>query len=79
MQNIWLLVDGLRLNPCWWSPVISFAYEINLEGSMLHGGRVNFGRLVAGIAGSNPAKGMDVYFCVYILCCLVSVEAFTTS
>jgi hypothetical protein len=29
------------------------------------------GRLVAGIAGSNPAEGMDVCPCVYMLCCPV--------
>jgi hypothetical protein len=37
------------------------------------------GRLVAGIAGSNPAEGVDVFLCVYMLCCPVSVEAFSTS
>jgi hypothetical protein len=37
------------------------------------------GLLVAGIAGSNPAEGVDVFVCVYMLCCPVSVEAFTTS
>jgi hypothetical protein len=38
-----------------------------------HSGRavwgVGFGRLIAGIVGSNPAKGMDVYylsFCVVL-------------
>jgi hypothetical protein len=29
------------------------------------------GHLVAGITGLNPAKGMDVVNCVYMLCCLV--------
>jgi hypothetical protein len=29
------------------------------------------GRLVAGIAGSNPAEGTDVCPCVYMLCCPV--------
>jgi hypothetical protein len=28
-----------------------------------------------GIAGSNPALGMDVCPCVFVLCCPVSVEA----
>jgi hypothetical protein len=37
------------------------------------------GRLVAGIWGSNPARGMDVCLCVYILRCCVLVEAFATS
>jgi hypothetical protein len=27
-----------------------------------------FGRLVAGIAGSNPARGMDVCLLCYMLC-----------
>jgi hypothetical protein len=27
---------------------------------------VDIGRLVAGIAGSNPARGMDVCICIYI-------------
>jgi hypothetical protein len=31
-------------------------------------------RLVAGIVGSNPAQGMDVCLCVYMLCCPVQVE-----
>jgi hypothetical protein len=27
--------------------------------------------LVTGIVGSNPARGMDVCFCVYVWCCTV--------
>jgi hypothetical protein len=36
-------------------------------------------RFVAGNAGSNPARGMDVCFCVSLLYCPVLVEAFATS
>jgi hypothetical protein len=36
---------------------------------------VGLGRLVAGIAGSNPARDINVCLCVYMLCCPVSVEA----
>lgn len=32
-------------------------------------------RLLAGIAGSNPAGSMVVFFCVYCLCCRVKVSA----
>jgi hypothetical protein len=35
MQNIWLEVDLLRQIPHWWSPVISSAYGIDLNGRML--------------------------------------------
>jgi hypothetical protein len=28
-------------------------------------------RLDTGILGSNPARGMDVYSCLFVLCCLV--------
>ena len=35
MQNIWSVVDLLRRNPHWWSPVTSSAYGINLESRML--------------------------------------------
>jgi hypothetical protein len=34
-----------------------------------------YDRLNIGIAGSNPASGMDVCPCVSVLCCPVSVEA----
>jgi hypothetical protein len=34
---------------------------------------------VAGNAGSNPARRMDVCLCVCMLCCLVSIEVFATS
>jgi hypothetical protein len=37
------------------------------------------GRSVAGIVGSNPARGKDVCHCIYMSCCPVSAEAFTTS
>jgi hypothetical protein len=44
-----------------------------------HSGRavwcVGLGRLVAGIVGSNPAQGMDVYPRLSVLCCPVYVEA----
>ena len=34
------------------------------------------GRSLAGIAGSNPAGGMDVYVCrVSVVCCQVEVSA----
>jgi hypothetical protein len=39
---------------------------------------VGLGRLVTGIVGSNPARGMDVCPCVSVLCCPVQVEAFAT-
>jgi hypothetical protein len=39
-----------------------FAVSTAVEG-------IGFGRLVAGIAASNPAEGMDVCICVYMLCC----------
>ena len=35
MQNIWSVVDLLRRNPHWWSPITSSAYGINLESRML--------------------------------------------
>ena len=34
MQDIWSVVDLLRRNPHWWSPVISSAYEVNLYRRM---------------------------------------------
>jgi hypothetical protein len=40
---------------------------------------VGVGLLVAGIACSNPLRGMDVCLCVYMFCCPVYVEAFATS
>jgi hypothetical protein len=43
------------------------------SGSAVKG--VGLGRFVAGISGSNPVRGMDVYLCVYMLCCPVSVVA----
>jgi hypothetical protein len=36
---------------------------------------VGLGRIVAGIAGSNPARSMDICLCLYMLCCPVNVEA----
>jgi hypothetical protein len=36
---------------------------------------VGLGRLVAGIVGSNPAQGMDVYPRLSVLCCSVYVDA----
>jgi hypothetical protein len=36
-------------------------------------------RLVPGIAGSNPARGMDVCLCVSVWCCPMQVEVFATS
>jgi hypothetical protein len=41
--------------------------------------KVGLGRLDVGIAGSNPARGMDFSLSVYMLCCSVSVEAFATT
>jgi len=35
MQNIWSVVDLLRRNPPWWSPVISSAYVVNIDSRML--------------------------------------------
>ena len=35
IQIIWSVVDLLRRNPHWWSPIISSAYGINLESRML--------------------------------------------
>jgi len=35
MQNIWSVVDLLRLNPHWWSPIILSEYGLNLESRML--------------------------------------------
>ena len=35
MQNIWSVVDLLHQNQCWWSPIISSAYGVNLESRML--------------------------------------------
>jgi hypothetical protein len=37
------------------------------------------GRLLAEIAGSNPAGGMDVFFCQYCLYCRVKVSAMDRS
>jgi hypothetical protein len=48
----------------------------NPGGRVVYG--VDLGRLVAGIASSNPAGGMDVCLSVYMLCCPVKVEAFVT-
>jgi hypothetical protein len=31
MQKIWSVVDLLRRNPNWWSPIISYTYGLNLE------------------------------------------------
>jgi hypothetical protein len=53
--------------------------KLTLDGSDHAVCVVGLFRPVAGIAGSNPARGMDVCLCVYILCCPVSVEAFETS
>jgi hypothetical protein len=48
------------------------AKKVSLVG---HSGRavwgVGLGRLVAGIVGSNPAQGMDVYSRLSVLCCPV--------
>ena len=35
MQNIWSIVDLLRRNQHWWSPVISSAYGVNLDCRIL--------------------------------------------
>jgi hypothetical protein len=35
MQNIWSLTDLLHSNPHWGSPVISFAYRVNFDSTML--------------------------------------------
>jgi hypothetical protein len=35
IQNIWSVVDPLRRNPHWWSPIIFSAYGINLQSRML--------------------------------------------
>ena len=32
MNSIWSLIDLMRLNPHWWSPIIFSAYAINLDG-----------------------------------------------
>jgi hypothetical protein len=32
---------------------------------------IGLGRLVTGIVGSNPTRGMDVCLCVSMLCCPV--------
>jgi hypothetical protein len=36
--------------------------------------RTVFDRTKTGIAGSNPAQGMDVYLHISVLCCPVLVE-----
>jgi len=35
----------------------------------------NCGRWLAGIAGSNPARGMDILSLVGIVCCQIEVSA----
>jgi hypothetical protein len=39
---------------------------------------VGLGRLVTGIMGSNPARGIYVRLCVSVLCCPVWAEVFAT-
>jgi hypothetical protein len=39
---------------------------------------LGLGRLVTGIVGLNPARGMDVCLCASVLCCPAWVEAFAT-
>ena len=34
MQNIWSVIDLLRRNPPWWSPIISYAYGVNHDSRM---------------------------------------------
>jgi hypothetical protein len=42
-------------------------------------GRADYGVVLAiWIAGSNPARGMDVCLCFYTFRCAVSVQAFVT-
>ena len=35
MQNIWSVVDLLHQNPHWWTTIISSAYGVNLDSSMV--------------------------------------------
>ena len=34
--ELWPVVDLLRRNPHWWSPIIASAYGVNLDSRMLH-------------------------------------------
>jgi hypothetical protein len=56
--------------------VVSYLFLGSLGGRAVQG--VDLGCLIAGIAGSNPARGMEVCRRVFMLCCYVSVEAFAT-
>jgi hypothetical protein len=63
MQTICLLGATLNINT-------SYNYDLPIPVAARSKAWV-CGRLVAGIAGSNPARGMDVCLCVYMLCCPV--------
>jgi hypothetical protein len=50
--------------------IINFKFVVRVGPS----GRLGLGRLVTGIVGLNPARGMDACVCVSVLCCPVQVE-----
>jgi hypothetical protein len=82
------IVNGIKV---WWphaiyaylfclGVVINYFSKWNLEPPVSIAARSKaitvFGRSNIGIAGSNPARGMDVCLCFFMLCCPVEVEAF---
>jgi hypothetical protein len=58
---------------------VTFSFRIeHISRSAVASLRRSLSRLVTGIVGSNPARGMGVCLCISALFCTVEVEAFAT-